>query len=201
MYIGGMNYGYSYGYMSALPVLVIIGIISGLVIGILACVMVLPVKKRDGLSPFFKKVHDFIQFKYLWIESIIKVLYVITTCVGTMVGILLLFGPMFLCGLLIIIISVVGNRLFYEWLLVFILILRNTKQINEKIPGKEQTLGGTLNGSGEFSRNYVQADSAYDPYYGAAPQPEPEPEPKWRYCSQCGTRYDANKGGCPNGCE
>lgn len=199
MYIGGMNYGYSYGYMSVLPVLVIIGIIAGLVIGILACVMVLPVKKRDGLSPFFKKVHDFIQFKYLWIESIIKVLYIITTCIITLVGVLLLFGPMFIVGLLLIIIGVVINRLIYEGILISILLLRNTQQINNKISGNGSgTQGPDAGVNYGTAGNFSQADPGYNTYNAA---PQPEPEPKWRYCSQCGTRYDANKGGCPNGCE
>ena len=32
-------------------------------------------------------------------------------------------------------------------------------------------------------------------------KPEPELPPKMVFCTQCGTRYDANKGGCPNGCK
>ena len=34
-----------------------------------------------------------------------------------------------------------------------------------------------------------------------APAAQPEIPPKMVYCTQCGTRYDANKGGCPNGCK
>lgn len=197
MYYGGLGY---YG-MSATPILVVIGIIAGLVIGILACVLVLPAKSRAGLSPFFQKIHDYVQFKYLWIESIIKVLYIITTCVITLVGFLLLFGYTFFLGLLLMVFGIIINRLIYEGILVMILILRNTQQINDKMSGNGPDANASADRQGEDNRYYSQANTANDAYYGAAPVQEPEPEPKWRYCSQCGTRYDANKGGCPNGCE
>ncbi len=185
---------YGYG-MGAAPILTTIGVIAGLVIGILVCVLVLPVKRRGELNPFFRKIHDFVQFRYLWIESIIKVLYIITTCVVTLVGVLLLFGPTFFYGLLLILLGVVGNRILYEGILIIVLILRNTQQINDKMPGKDPASGSQVNRRGGDSRGS-------DTYYEAEPQrkPEPEPEPKWKYCAQCGTRYDANKGGCPNGC-
>ena len=198
-----MMFGSGYGYYSlgAMPVLTVIGVIAGLVIGILACVLVLPVKRRQELNPFFKKVHDFVQFKYLWIESIIKVIYIITTCVVTLVGFLLLFGPTFLLGLLLMFTGVILNRLLYEGILIIILILRNTQQINDKMSGNGQSTNESAGRQGETGTSYGQAYTGYDPYYHPAPEPQPEPEPKWRYCSQCGTRYDANKGGCPNGCE
>ena len=184
-------YGYGLG---AAPILTTIGVIAGLVIGILVCVLVLPVKRRGELNPFFRKIHDFVQFKYLWIESIIKVLYIITTCVVTLVGVLLLFGPTFFYGLLLILLGVVGNRLLYEGVLIIVLILRNTQQINDKMPGNGQSAKGPAGSQNEAGTNYGQDNTGY------GTQQHPVPEPKWRYCAQCGTRYDANKGGCPNGC-
>ena len=43
----------------------------------------------------------------------------------------------------------------------------------------------------------------FDPFAQSQAQPAPDApavEPKYVYCTECGTRYDKNAGGCPNGC-
>ena len=70
------------------------------------------------------------------------------------------------------------------------LIFRNTQQINNKLDGQPITKNDLKNPHVINNISSVQSQ-----------EPSAEKEPDYRFCSQCGTKYDANKGGCPNGCE
>ena len=78
-------------------------------------------------------------------------------------------------------------RIAYEILMMFILLVKNTMEINKKMPAATE----------------ARCECEEEPAPAAEPAqaPAPEPEPLYRYCTVCGTRYDANKGGCPNGCK
>ncbi len=173
---------------------IILGVIAAIVLTILTCIFILPEKKRAQLGEKMKWIHDQIQFKVLWVEKILKVLYIFTTLLITCVGIFLLFGPTFLIGIILIIVGIVVVRVCYELTMIQILILKNAQQINNKM------------GSGSsysVKETFEQTPAAFEPAPEEEPEEEPEvePEPLYRFCAQCGTRYDANKGGCPNGCK
>lgn len=76
-------------------------------------------------------------------------------------------------GLLTMILGPIVVRIVYELLMLTIILVQNVITINKKLPAppKEE-----------------QAPTA-------------APEPKMVYCTHCGTQYDANQGGCPNGCQ
>ena len=95
---------------------------------------------------------------------------------------------------LIVIVGIVVVRVCYELTMIQILILKNAQQINNK-------MGNGSNYS--VKETFEQAPAAFEPAPEEEPEEEPEiePEPLYRFCAQCGTRYDANKGGCPNGCK
>ena len=82
-----------------------------------------------------------------------------------------------LVGLLTMILGPISVRIFYELLMLIIIIAQNVISINKKIPGNAEA----------------------KPQEPAASQETPAP--KMVYCTHCGTQYDANKGGCPNGCQ
>ncbi len=183
-------------YMTGLPisrvslVLLAISVIAAIVLTILIAVLVLPEKRRPELSPFFQKLHDLIQFRHLWVETILKVLYIFTTLLICLFGFSLLFGYTFLVGVFVILIGIFVTRLMYELILVTLLILKNTRQINEKL-GKSPK--APLMG--------LDPEAPEQKYEDAPLENEPEIAPDYRFCAHCGTRYDANKGGCPNGCK
>ena len=184
--------GRMYSISEAVPVIGIIAAIAAIVLTVLICVFILPENKRPGLNKFFTKIHDLIQFKHLWIEIILKVLYVVTTLFFTIFGIILVFtfSVYTIAGILLIILGLFVNRLLYEAVLLQVLIFRNTQKINDKL------------GAQPVNKDEIKSPHMIDNNPNAsAPAPEPEKEPLYRYCSQCGTKYDANKGGCPKGCE
>lgn len=171
----------------------IIGGILALAATILACIFILPEKKRPSLNKFFRFVADIFNFKTLFIEKILKFLYIFATLYCIAAGFFMLFSGTYtpssfwgsgstfhstaLVGLLTMILGPISVRIFYELLMLIIIIAQNVISINKKIPGNAEA----------------------KPQEPAASQETPAP--KMVYCTHCGTQYDANKGGCPNGCQ
>lgn len=95
--------------------------------------------KNDPKSRFTKWLKDFLSFKIMWIEPILKCVYYIATIATILIsfgflglgsyGILiffltLIFGPIFI-------------RLMYEITMMFIMIWRNTRDIAENTSKKK----------------------------------------------------------------
>lgn len=132
----------------------------------------LPEKKRKDLSPFLQKLSDILNFKQLLIEKILKALYVFLTCCCIFNGFFMIFSKNWgqsyaLPGFLLMLFGPIIVRLLFEGLMLSILLVKNTIEINKKIPAPEKA-------------------EAYVPDY--------------KFCVNCGTKYDAKQGGCPNGC-
>lgn len=171
----------------------IIGGILALAATILACIFILPEKKRPSLNKFFRFVADIFNFKTLFIEKILKFLYIFATLYCIAAGFFMLFSGTYtlssfwgsgstfhstaLVGLLTMILGPIIVRISYELLMLIIILAQNVISINKKIPGNAEA----------------------KPQGPAASQETPAP--KMVYCTHCGTQYDANKGGCPNGCK
>lgn len=166
---------YGYGYRSggsAGDTLAVIGIVLAVVATVAICILVMPKSKREQLTGFLAKLHDIVNFKSLIIEKILKVLYVFFSCAAILVGFFEIFaGVPFLLCLAIIVLGPIVIRLIYEGLMLFIICVQNVIEINKKLDG------------------------------GLAQRPEQPAlpaEPKMVFCTQCGTRYDAAAGPCPN---
>ena len=152
-----------------------------------AFIFILPEKKAAKLPKFLRMVADILNFKDLLLEKIMKVLYVFATAYCLMAGFFMLFsgyryGWTFrstaLEGLLVMFIGPIVVRLAFEGIMMFILLVKNTIEINKKLPKK-----------------------ADDAVVVEAEPVEEAPAPEMVFCTQCGTRYDKNAGGCPNGCQ
>ena len=167
---------------------------------VVAFILLLPEKKRPKLNKFLGTVADILNFKHLFIEKILKAVYVFATAFAIIFGFLMLFSFVRYDywgysgvhwygyqGLIIMIGGPIAIRIVYEILMMFILLVKNTMDINRKMPAATE----------------ATCECAEEPAPAAEPAeaPAPEPEPLYRYCTVCGTRYDANKGGCPNGCK
>lgn len=163
--------------MRAMGTLGIIAILLAIIATIVICIVIMPKKKRPQLTGFALKLHDIVNFKSLIIEKILKVLYVFSTCSVILIGIFSIFsGTNFFACLVIIVVGPFIVRLIYEGLMLVIVAVQNIIEINNKLPA-----------AGLSARPEAQAAPAQ-----AAPQPN------YRFCTQCGTRYDANAGPCPN---
>ena len=95
-------------------------------------------KKEDPKGKFAKWLKDFLSFKIMWLEPILKMVYYILTigCILTSFGFLGYGGN----GVLMFFITLIGGpiviRLGYELTMMFIMIWRNTRDIAENVKKK-----------------------------------------------------------------
>lgn len=131
------------------PVVSIICFILAIIAVIVLCFYVLPEKKDGKLSPFFQYVHEICNLKKLYIGIILKVLYVLATCIFIFTGIGLivvsLISPSngyggysfvnfpFFYGLVIMVIGPIIARVSYELLMLFVRLVKNTTEIRKRL--------------------------------------------------------------------
>ncbi len=132
----------------SLTTAVIISSIVALILSVLAFVLIMPKSKRDGLNKFFRWVYDLFHFRFLILEYIIKGLYVISTIGSICFGFFLLFSgyesysfindsysfqSYALEGLIVMIGGPIAIRIVFELIMMFILVVKNTSEINMKM--------------------------------------------------------------------
>lgn len=161
---------------------VVLGIILAAAATVLACIFLLPEKRREGMkNKFMEFLHDFVNFKVLFIDKLMKVLYIFTTCAAVLVGFfMLILGGRYLwyVGLMLMVFGPIVIRLVYEGMMLLIIGVNNIVEINNKL-----------------SRRHKHGCKGEEKKCDA---PAPAPEPEMVFCMQCGTRYDKNQGSCPN---
>lgn len=161
----------------------ILALILTIAATIASFILVIPEKKRSGLNKFFQVLHDIFNFKQLFLEAILKALYVFMTFFCIFGGFFMLFGysyegwggsyhiNTFPQGLMLMILGPIVVRLIFEASMMFVLLVKNVIQINKKLSGKQE---------GE------------EVAVPEAPKVSP-----YKFCGQCGTRYDKNISICP----
>ena len=170
--------------------------IMGLAATILAYIFI--VNKKNIKNKFFKFLHDLFNFKDLWLEKVMKFLYVLSTLTGILYGFFTLFQVEKIYvydgynyhtytsmyhyeyewvgywGFVIMIAAPIVIRLMYEAIMMFILLVKNTIEINNKLEGKA-----------------VEAPKApVAPKAPAAPAAPAVNKP--RFCKACGAQVDPN---------
>ena len=129
----------------------ILGIIAAVALTVFLYIKVMP-RKYDGKLPnkFLQFIHDFFHFKKLYLEEVLKGIYVLANACCICVGIFLLitvesyhgyyysrttwYGGY---GLLLIVLGPIALRLTYEGIMMFILLVKNTIEINNKLKAPE----------------------------------------------------------------
>lgn len=115
----------------------IIALILSIVGGILVYFLFVK-QKAEPKGKFLKWLKDFLTFKIMWIEPILKVVYYILTIFVVLYSFTFLalggYGilPFFLC----LILGPIVVRLGYEMTMMFIMIWRNTRDIAENTKKK-----------------------------------------------------------------
>ena len=115
----------------------IAGVIA-LVCGILLYFLfVKPDKKVNG--KFLKWLKDFLAFRIMWVEPILKIVYYVLTIFSILFSFsfLSLGGSGVLLWLVTMILGPVAIRLGYEFTMMFIMIWRNTRDIAENTEKKK----------------------------------------------------------------
>ena len=132
-------------------VLVIVGMVLALAATIIAWIMIVPERKRAGLNKFFQYLHDLFNFKSLWLEKILKFLYIFETMFCIIGGFLMLFSFETYTsygfysgssthtrwngwiGILMIVFGPIVVRVLYEFIMLLVLQVKNTMEINDKL--------------------------------------------------------------------
>ena len=116
---------------------VIISLVLAIVGGLVVYFVFLSKKNEGKFTGFLGWLYDFLAFKKMTLEVILKVTYIIFAIFVTLSP-LANIGKDFLGTLLSIVIGNVTLRLVYEFSLVLLVICRNTTEINKKSSDKNK---------------------------------------------------------------
>ncbi len=105
-----------------------------LVLVVLLYKYILPEGNRPKLNRFFTLVHDVLTINSLWLDKILRFLYVVSA-VGTVVfGFFCLFNSeTYLIGAGLILFGPIACRITFEILMFAVLAVENIMEINEKL--------------------------------------------------------------------
>ena len=110
----------------------IVSVILAIIGGIVLYFTFLSKKNEGKFTGFLGWLYDFLTFKKMMIENVLKILYIIVALFFTLSS----FGLIsisFLAFLLTLVIGNVLTRVIYELLLVKLVICKNTTEINKKL--------------------------------------------------------------------
>lgn len=178
-----------FGSPEATTIFSILAILAAITLTVLIAIFILPEKRRDRLNPFFKFLHDLFNFKYLVLESILRIFYVFANVFVVIMGVLSFFSfsPSYYgglgewtgyTGLLMIILGPIVIRIMYEFMMMAILLVKNVIQINNKLKVNVE--------------KKEEKEEKHEPVSVAPATPAMEN----KFCSNCGFSLDEN-GNCP----
>lgn len=185
-----MSYGVRFGDFSSSAfedagALMIIALILAIAATVLAFIFITPEKKRDSLPKFLKILHDIANFKGLFIEVILKALYIFFTVFIILVGFFSLFlGADFLSSLLVMIIGPIVIRLGFEATMMLILLVKNVISINNKLRSQDDQ------GDADMGFNFSEFKAAPQQPVYQQPVYEQPSAPAVVYCPNCGAQVE-----------
>ena len=115
---------------------IIISAVLAIVGGIVLYFTFLSKKNERKFTGFLGWVYDFLTFKKMIIENILRILYLVAALFITLSSFALI-STSFLSFLLTLVIGNVLARVGYELLLITLVICKNTTEINKKLDKKE----------------------------------------------------------------
>ena len=121
-----------FGISSSSTTWMIVAFILAVVGGILTYFLFLKKDNNNKFTGFVNYLYEFLSFKKMWLETILKVSYLILTIYITLMSFELI-GKSFIAFLLTLVFGNIILRVVYELSLVLLTICRNTTEINKKI--------------------------------------------------------------------
>jgi len=125
-----LNYGYSMEPSVASIVWAVLSVVLAIIGGILVYILFLNNKKGLKLNSFLAWLKDFLNFKTMMLEMILKVLYLIIT-IYVILSSFSLIGTNFLLFLICLVLGPIIVRIIFESSLMFIMIWKNTSDISK----------------------------------------------------------------------
>lgn len=122
--------------MADASVWMIVSIILAIIGGILIYFLFLSKKNEGKFNGFVGWLYDFLSFKKMFMEALLKITYLIVALYITLSSFALI-GTSFIGFLAMLIIGNVVARLVYEFSLLLLVICRNTTEINKKLSKKD----------------------------------------------------------------
>ncbi len=107
---------------------IIVSIILAIIGGILVYILFLSKKNEGKFKGFLGWLYDFLSFKKMFLETLLKVTYLIVAIYITLSSFALI-GSSFLGFLLQLVLGNVIARLIYEFSLILLVVCRNTTEI------------------------------------------------------------------------
>lgn len=168
---------------------IIIGAILAVILTIVLFVLFLAKKNDPAMQKGFGKlIFDFFNFKKLLIESVLRFVYVLSTIASITVGFFLLFGYDYsyyygyydydyykestaLVGLILMVAGPIAIRLVFEIFMMFILLVKNTIEINNKLKNQNEepkapvTVQTPVAGYYNYNAHQAQAQNVQQNYY------------------------------------
>ena len=128
----------------SIGIAVVLGLIATIACTVLLYIFVLSKDKGSKqTNKFLLGLRDYFQFKRLYVEDILKFLFTVLSVACVCIGFFLLFSgydsywdgykSFFFPGLMTMILGPIVLRLFYELMMLTILMVRNTMEINHKL--------------------------------------------------------------------
>ena len=110
----------------------IIALILAIAGGILVYFLFLKKDNENKFTGFVKYLYEFLSFKKMWLESILKISYLIIAIYISLMSFELI-GTSFLGFILTLVFGNIVLRVVYELSLLLLTICRNTTEINKKL--------------------------------------------------------------------
>lgn len=171
---------------------------------IAAYILVIPERRRPYLNPFWSWVRDFLNMRHLYLERILRGLYVYSTIFTLIMGIGAgVITPFALVGsdagfgtvLLSLVVGLIAGALLTALLLFLIRIGYENVMLKVSLTDAAKCINEKLGGSPE-PRNY-EPRGGYENRGYEKPRRRPAP-PRPVVCRRCGARYDPRRGRCPH---
>lgn len=115
---------------------IIISMVLAVVGGIVLYFTFLKKDNEGKYTGFWGWMYDFLTFKKLTIESVLKILYLICALFITLSSFTMISAS-FLAFLVYLVVGNLAARIAYELILVRLIICRNTTEINKKLDKKD----------------------------------------------------------------
>lgn len=181
-YYSTPSYGASVaGAVASIVIPILVAIVGSLLINFLF----LSPKNENRFSGFLGKLYDFLRFKVMFSELLLRLLYYSLAIMITVYSFILLFSGQVGIFFLLIIFGNILIRILFEFFLIKLVISRNVSEINKKLGrnGNEHPQGGFQTDIPQYSFDSASADSS---------------KPSCTFCPNCGTRITSNDKVCPN---
>lgn len=120
--------------LADISVWLIISIVLAIVGGILVYFLFLSKKNEGKFKGFVGWLYDFLSFKKMFMEALLKITYLIVAIYITLSSFAII-GSSFLGFLVYLIVGNLIARLVYEFSLILLVICRNTTEINKNLKG------------------------------------------------------------------